>query len=195
MSYFRRMILTKAAIKQKAKWSYEDYAFLPAELRCEIIDQSLFMAPSPTSDHQNSIGNLFSLIQSFVRKNKAGTVFPAPMDVVLDKNNVVQPDIIFIAKDNSAIIKDVIKGVPDCLIEIISPGYVKYDRVMKYNLYEKFGVKEYWIVDPGNQVVEIFTLESKKYKLHSYTEVKGKVQSKVIKGLGVEVKKIFQKDF
>lgn len=195
MNYLSNMIMTRAAIKQKAKWTYDDFAFLPAELRCEIIDQSLFMAPSPTPDHQNSSANLSFIIQSFVRKIKAGVVLLAPMDVVLDKNNVVQPDLLFIANDNKGIIKNAIKGVPDCLVEIISTGYVKYDRVKKYALYEKFGVKEYWIVDPANELVEIFTLENKKYKLHSYAEVKGKVKSKVIKGLEVEVKKVFMKDY
>jgi Uma2 family endonuclease len=187
--------MTKAAIKQKAKWNYDDYAFLPAELRCEIIEQSLYMAPSPIIDHQNSSGNLFSIIQAFVRANKLGVLVSAPMDVVLNRENVVQPDIIFIGKENTGIIKNVVKGVPDCLIEITSPGYVKYDRVKKYSLYEKFGVKEYWIIDPANELVEVFTLENKKYKLHSYAEVKGKVKSKTIQGLEVDVKKIFRKDF
>lgn len=117
------------------------------------------------------------------------------MDVVLSRENVVQPDIIFIAKQNTGIIKNIIKGVPDCLIEITSPGYVKYDRIKKYALYEKFGVKEYWIIDPANELVEVLSLENKKYQLHSYAEVKGKVKSKVIKGFEVEIKKIFRKDF
>ncbi len=195
MNYLSNMIMTKAAIKQKAKWTYDDFVFLPAELRCEIIEQSLFMAPSPTPDHQNASANLSFIIQSVVKKTRAGVVFLAPMDVVLDKSNVIQPDLLFIANENKGIIKNAIKGVPDCIIEIISTGYVKYDRVKKYSLYEKFGVKEYWIVDPANELVEIFILENDKYKLHSYAEVKGKVKSKVIKGLDVDVKKIFKKDY
>lgn len=189
------MILTKSDIKKKAKWTYDDFAFLPAELRCEIIDQSLFMAPSPHVDHQNTSGNLFFLLQSFVKKKKAGFVFAAPIDVVLDKNNVVQPDITFIGLDNKDAIQDIIKGIPDCIIEVVSPGYVRYDRVKKYELYEKMGVKEYWLVEPGNELVEVFTLEGKKYKQFAYAEVKGKIKSKIIKGFEVDIKKIFQKDF
>ncbi|MCW5909372.1 MAG: Uma2 family endonuclease [Chitinophagales bacterium] len=187
------MIYTKKEIKQKAKWTYADFSFLPAELRCEIIDQSLFMAPSPSFEHQSSSGNLFSLLHTYVKKKKLGAVVAAPMDVVFDNNNVVQPDIIFVSQANGKIIKDVVHGVPDCLIEVVSPGYVRFDRVKKYALYEKFGVKEYWIVDPGNKLIEVFVLENKKYKLHSCAEVKGKVFSKIVSGFTVDIKKVFSR--
>ncbi len=188
--------MTKAAIREKAKWSYEDYAFLPAELRCEIIDQSLFMAPAPSFTHQNSSLNLTVLMRTFCKKTKIGTITIAPMDVVLSRENVVQPDILFVAKENFEIITEkAIKGIPDCVVEIISPGYMRYDRVKKMELYERFQIPEYWIVDPANQTVEIFTIVKKKYQLFSTAEVKGKVESKILKGFTANLKDIFKKDF
>lgn len=86
------------------------------------------------------------------------------MDVFLDNHsNAVQPDIIFVAKGNLDIIKTKIRGVPDLVGEIISPGNTKHDTERKKALYEKFGVKEYWIIDPVSRACTGYTLANKKF--------------------------------
>ncbi|MDB5281456.1 MAG: hypothetical protein JWO06_531 [Bacteroidota bacterium] len=189
-------MFTITEIKQKAKWTYADYEFLPADFLCEIINQTLYTAHSRDVAHQSILSNLAIVLVAFCRKNKSGTTIHGPLDVVLNHQNVVIPDIIFISKENSGIIGEkAIKGVPDLIVEVVSPGYVKYDREKKLRLYEKFGVKEYWIVKPGNELVEVLTLENKKYQQYSYAEIKGKVKSKIVKGFEVSLKEIFRKDF
>jgi Uma2 family endonuclease len=96
-----------------------------------VIENQLFVKSPPSPDHQETSGNLFYEITSHVRKKKLGKIFFAPLDLYLDEHsNVVQPDILFIAKNNPLVIdKRGLKGVPDLIIEILSPGNKKYDSV------------------------------------------------------------------
>src|SRR5207247_4432425 len=104
--------------------------------------------------------------------------------VVLDEENPVQPDIIFIAAANVGIIqRPAIFGTPDLLVELISPSSVRRDRYLKKDLYARFGVKEYWIGDPANKALEILTLKHGRYELSCSAEEKGKVTSLVLTGL------------
>src|SRR6185369_17997738 len=112
-----------AVLEKKAKrWTYEDYYRLDDDQRYEIIDGDLLMAPAPDTWHQDWVGELFRRLDDHVRKNNLGRVLLSPADVVLDETNTVQPDIIFVAAANSGIIqRRAIFGVPDLLVEIVSP--------------------------------------------------------------------------
>jgi Uma2 family endonuclease len=184
-------------IPKKDHWTYSDYELLPAELRCEIFNGNLIMAPSPLSEHQRVSSNLEFEIQSSIRGRLKAILFHAPMDVVFDSSNVLQPDIIYVSEKKKDIVKHgkPIMGTPDMVVEILSKGSLVYDRVEKKNLYEKFGVEEYWIVDPQNQSVEVYCLENNHYELFSSAEIKGLVASKVIEGFSVEIENIFKEDF
>jgi Uma2 family endonuclease len=161
---------------------------LPEETFAEIINSEIYMSPTPNSKHQEISGELEFLLMLFIKKNKAGKIFHAPMDVILDKHNVVQPDILFIANENIKIItRKCIEGVPNLVIEIISPSSYYRSQVEKKDLYERFGVKEYWIIDPANKVIEIFTLQESKYVLHAFIAEEGKVSSALLQGFEVSI--------
>ncbi|MFN3315693.1 MAG: Uma2 family endonuclease, partial [Raineya sp.] len=148
--------------------------------------------PAPNTEHQEISRDLEFCLLLHTKEHKLGKVFDAPFDVILDENNVVQPDIVFIANENlQHLTKRGLEGVPDLVVEIISPSTFYRDSVEKKDLYEKFGVKEYWIVEPANQVVEIFTLKNQKYILHQFVAEQGKVQSKLLQGFEIDLKDIF----
>ncbi len=177
--------------KQVKRWTYEDYYRLDDDQRHEIIDGNLLMAPAPDMWHQDSSRKLFRLIDRFVTRDKSGEVFYAPFDVVLDSENTVQPDLIFVATANLGIIqRRAIFGTPDLLIELISPSSVRRDRYDKQELYARFGVKEYWIGDPANKSLEILALKAGRYELHCAAEVQGKLTSPVLSGLEFDLTEI-----
>jgi Uma2 family endonuclease len=124
-------------------WTYQRMVKeLPEESRYEIINSEIYMSPTPDSKHQEISGKLEFLLMSFVKRNQIGKILHAPMDVILDKHNVVQPDILFIANDNIKIVtKKCVEGVPDLVVEIISPSSYYKDQVEKKDLYEQFGVQ------------------------------------------------------
>src|SRR5438876_1025170 len=174
-----------AVLEKRAKrWTYEEYYRLDDDQRYEIIDGNLLRAPAPDTWHQDWSHDLTLLIATHVKRQKVGKVFVAPVDVVLDAENTVQPDLVFIASANLGIIQQrAIFGTPDLLIELISPSSVRRDRYDKKQLYARFGVKEYWIGDPANKSLEILTLKERGYELHCAAEVKGKLTSLVLAGL------------
>jgi Uma2 family endonuclease len=115
----------------------------------------------------------------FVTEKNLGEIFFASFDVFLDdKTNVVQPDILFISKENNKIIDEegTVHGVPDLIIEILSPGNKTHDTVKKKELYEKFGVKEYWIVDPETKKSIGYSLDAENH-YQVITEASGSVES------------------
>lgn len=130
----------------------EVFKMLPEGTLAEVIDNRLYMSPSPIGKHQHLLTKLTIQLGNFIFANKLGDLYVAPFDVFLDEEeNAVQPDIIFVTSQNKEIVDNegVIHGVPDLLVEILSPGNPKYDKQIKKDLYERFGVKEYWIVDPS----------------------------------------------
>jgi Uma2 family endonuclease len=170
--------------KQAKRWTYEEYYKLEDDQRYEIIDGQLLMAPAPDTWHQDWLGDLYSLVKSFVKKNKLGRLFFAPLDVILDPENTVQPDLVFVATKNLGIIQPRgIFGTPDLLVELVSPSSVRRDRYEKMKLYARFGVKEYWIGDAANHSLEILTLMKGRYELRCSAEEKGKLSSLVLTGL------------
>jgi Uma2 family endonuclease len=190
------MTLTKSKIEkgEKKVYTYEDYLKLPDDgNRYEILNGELIMTAAPYIPHQRICGKLFIELTNFITKNNIGEVFIAPCDVFFDEKNVYQPDIIFISSENKNIIIEAnIKGSPDLLIEIISPSTAYYDLFEKKEIYEKFGVKEYWIIDPQKHWIEIYTLKQNKYSLFSRIEKKGKIKSSLLKKLDIDASKLFK---
>lgn len=129
----------------------EVFKLLPEGSLAEVIENNLYMSPTPIAPHQRMVRKLLVKLDAWIEEGNLGEVFIAPFDVYLDENtNAVQPDIIYVSNENSGIVDEesTIHGVPDLLIEILSPGNKNYDLETKKNLYEKFGVKEYWAIDP-----------------------------------------------
>ena len=121
-----------------------------------------------------------------------GKIYFAPTDIILNEINVVQPDIFFISEENFKIISEKnIKGTPDLIIEIISPSTAYYDLIEKKELYEKFGVKEYWRVDPQKQWVELYFNIEQKFELQQRLTEKRILKSHVLNGFEIELATIF----
>ncbi|MFO0972180.1 MAG: Uma2 family endonuclease [Phycisphaerae bacterium] len=143
---------------ERVRLTYDDFRALPDDgRRYEIIDGDLSMSPSPVTRHQVIVGNLFAILREHVRRHALGRVFIAPFDVVLGNMDVVEPDVIFVSTQRAAIVTDRnIQGVPDLLVEVLSPATAERDRRTKRNLYARAGVPWYWLVDPdANELVEL----------------------------------------
>ena len=147
--------------KQDARSSqltYEDYLlFTDDGKRHEIIDGDHYVTPAPKTKHQKVSFNLTVALGSFIKKRSLGLVLAAPSDVILSEENVLQPDLLFVSTARANIVtEDNIRGAPDLVLEIISETTRKKDEVTKRKLYERFGVQEYWVVDPELETVRIF---------------------------------------
>lgn len=142
----------------------EVFNMLPEGTLCEVIDNTLYMSPSPTTNHQRLLGKLFSRLQIFIEENTLGETFIAPCDVYLDnEQTVVQPDILFIKKEQEHIIhKKGIIGSPNLVIEILSTNKT-HDQTRKLELYERNLVPEYIIIDPETKQVWHYLLKDKQY--------------------------------
>jgi len=154
------------------KFTYQDYLLLPEDKRYEIIEGELFMVPAPIPYHQDVSKNLFLLLDNYVEDRNLGKVYYAPIDVVLSNENIVQPDILFISKERLSIIgQKNIRGAPDLVVEILSPGTAEKDKILKRKLYAKFGVKEFWLVDGKKKEIEVLSLQEEDLKRwRVYTE-------------------------
>jgi len=184
---------TKELIPQKVKYIYEDLLNLPDDLnRYEIIEGELYMTPAPSTKHQGVQRELGQVLYNFIKKRDLGTIFYAPCDVVLSNTDVVEPDLLFISKKRKSIITEKnIQGAPDLVVEIISPNTKNIDRINKKKLYEKYGVREYWIVDPEDEKVEVWTLEGKEFRLLGEFTRKQTLKSKMLSGVRTKVDRIF----
>jgi Uma2 family endonuclease len=145
----------------------EVYKMLPEGTLAELINGEICLSPAPNTSHQRLIGAFFMKLTQFVQPNGLGEIFISPYDVYLDEeNNAVQPDITFVSAQNASIVKSHgIVGVPDLIVEFLSPSSNTHDLVTKKELYEKFGVKEYWIIDPSTKESIVYKLENNQYTL------------------------------
>ena len=184
--------------KSQIKFTYEDYKSLPVSetKRYELLGGELVLVPSPTEYHQRVSGNLVFILRKFVREREAGRIYYAPLDVVLgegDDREVVQPDIFFISKERAEVIaEEEIRGAPDLVIEIISPGTEDRDRHYKKTLYARYGVNEYWIVDPKAKTVEVYTLGERGFELAGIYKATEVLTSPLLPGLKVNLKEVFE---
>ena len=146
------MALTKPA----GTWTYPDLAALPDDqTRYEIIDGELFEMPSPTSAHALAIAALIRLLFPIVDR-LGGRWLTAPLDVFFTGADPVQPDLLVLLPDSRArLVRRGVEGPPDLLIEVISPSNRAHDQVRKRQIYARGGVREYWIVDPEQRVIEV----------------------------------------
>ncbi len=154
-------------IRPDEKWSYREYREWPDGERWEIIDGNAYaMSPAPSQRHQDIAGEIFREIATYLL-DKPCKVFIAPFDVRLaeegeendDVSNVVQPDIVVVC-DRKKLDGAGCVGAPDMVAEILSPSTARKDIKEKFLLYERHGVKEYWIVNPEAQIVHVYQLGS-----------------------------------
>ena len=178
---------------EKRKYTYEDYLKTPDDVRYELIGGELLMTPSPETRHQRISGKIVFALEKFVTENDLGEVFHAPCDVHLDDENVVQPDILFISKNRLNIIGEKnIQAAPDLAIEILSRSTAYRDLIQKKRLYSRFGVKEFWIVIPGEEAIEIYLLKDKTYQLYKTLGEDDTLESQILGGFKMGLKAIFK---
>jgi len=147
------------------KFTYEDFLLFPNDgKRHELLDGDHYVSPSPRTNHQVIVSNLDCAIGAWVRKKLIGRLFVAPYDVVLSDLDVVAPELVYVSAARASIITDDnIRGVPDLVVEILSPSSRKTDEVVKRKLYERHGITEYWVVDPELSTVKVYRLVSSRY--------------------------------
>ena len=146
--------------------TYDDYVLIPEDgNRHEIIDGEHYVSPAPTLKHQDVSLQLTLALGNFIQAHRLGKLYVAPADVVLSFYDIVQPDLVFISKERLHILtRKNIQGGPDLAIEILSDSTRRVDEGIKHSTYERFGVKEYWLVDPDQETVAVHRLEEGRFQ-------------------------------
>lgn len=156
--------MSDAAARLRPRYTWSDYRTWTDDQRWEIVGGDAYlMSPSPTSRHQRMSGELYRQMANHFR-GKRCVAIPAPMDVVLSEEDVVQPDILVVC-DPDQIKRTHIEGPPTLVVEILSASSEVMDRRLKLELYARAGVKEYWLVSPWPSYVEVLVLEGTKYRV------------------------------
>ena len=172
--------------------TYEDYCLLPNNgKRYEIIDGELFVTPSPLTRHQLALANLLYYLTDFVKKHDLGTVYPAPFDVVFSEYDVVEPDVLYVSKARASVVTEKnIQGAPDLVVEVLSESTAKTDRTTKLKLYARYGVAEYWVIDPAMSSVEIYRLVPGGYELAAQLESSHSLTSPLFPGFTLPLSRL-----
>lgn len=183
---------------KKDHYTFADVLTWDEGERIEIINGEAFMMAGPSPRHQDIGGELFAQLHNFL-EGKRCKVYSAPMDVRLferdgddpkDVDTVVQPDISVIC-DNSKIDHRGCKGAPDMVIEILSPSTQRHDRLIKLDLYQRAGVREYWIVSPEEETAQVLLRDGDSLKIHEIYGKKDIAKVHVLNGCFIELSKVF----
>lgn len=172
-------------------YTLEDYAELPEGAPYQLIEGKLVYMPSPYFIHQEIAANVVRIVGTYVKQNKLGKVVSAPMDVHLDDENVVQPDVLFVSISRKNIIGKHITGAPDLVVEIISKGTKKYDETEKLKVYGKHNVLEYWLIYPQKEQIKVYENEKGELKEKMVLEKDEEYDSKTIEGFTLKFEEVF----
>ena len=171
--------------------TYEDYANTPDDERYELINGELIMAAAPNEPHQE-ISMLLGWQFIPAVQRGLGRVYAAPFDVVLSDHDVVQPDLLFVLKENEHIITRAnIQGAPDLVVEILSPSTSRRDWNEKRDLYAKYGVGELWIADPDERVVWVMALRDGEYEVVGKYGDTQTFRSPTLAGVTIDLREVF----
>ena len=178
-------------IDKTKEWTVDDYLLL-GEIKtpCQLINGELIMSPAPNPEHQRISGKLFKILDQATQGD--GEVFFAPIDLYMDEKNVFQPDLVYLSDQNkNYLTARGIEGPPDMVVEIISPSNSYTDRNQKKDSYLAFNIKEYWIVDPGNRTIEIYTPEGGGNVAVVFVSGEGEITSTIEAKVRFNLKEIF----
>lgn len=188
------------ALPQEKYYTYEDILNWPGDERVELIDGEVYMmAPAPSPDHQSISWELILQIGNYL-KGKKCRAYHAPFDVRLFEEDgdqprhvdtVVQPDLLVVC-DPSKLDGHGCKGAPDLIIEILSPSTRQHDRLTKLNLYQRAGVREYWIVDPEEKTVIVMTLEDGEHYAPTAYSSQATIPVGVLEDCKIDLKPVFE---
>ncbi len=187
-----------AAPAVDTRLTYDDFLLFPDDgKRHELIDGVHYVTPSPRLRHQDLVGRLFGAIVACLAEHpKAGRVFLAPLDVVMSLHDIVEPDLIFIAGDQTGIMTEKnIQGAPALVVEVLSKSTRKRDAQIKRRLFEQVGVREYWLVDPELDTVQVFrpTAEGRLARVEELTaEDGGTLTTPLLPGCSIDIRTLFR---
>lgn len=177
---------------QRVRYTYEDYAKTPDDVRYQLIDGELILSPSPTFYHQRISAVLFVELRLWAESNGAGEVVSAPMDVYFTETDLAQPDILFISEERMHIVEDrYVRGAPDLVIEILSPSTSGLDLGAKMGLYALHGVPHYWIADPDTRTTRTLRLEAGDYAEVAIFTENDVLTSDTFPGLRIDLSQVF----
>ena len=179
-------------MKTLEKKTVADYEALPEGSPYQLIEVELVMSPAPGFEHFGSSFNLVLRLADAIYRTGKGRVIYAPVDLYLDEENAYQPDIMVVLKGSKAkITRKGVYGPPDVVVEILSPSTAYYDLTQKKDVYERSGVREYWLVDPLRRTFEVYLNTEEGFKLISKAKGKGVVRSEVL-SLELELEEVFE---
>jgi excisionase family DNA binding protein len=180
---------------KQGMYTYEDYLRIPEEpgYRFEILEGSLVKESSPAIHHQRVCRELASQLMAFFNDfDPSGELFFAPLDLTLANNNVLQPDMLFISGARKGVMRDErVDGACDLVIEIISPTTRRRDRIEKMHIYRKAGIPHYWLVDPGEDILECLVLRDEHYMLVAAAGTGDTFVHPEFPGLHLDLHKVF----
>lgn len=172
----------------------EDYRATPEGTRYQLIEGDLIMAPAPNLHHQQIVRNLSQILCGYAEKHSLGEVLFAPCDVFLSPHDVVQPDLLFVAKANSGILaEDGVHGAPDLVIEVLSWSTAQLDKKQKRRIYARAGVKEMWLVDPLLLQIQIYDFARDAAKPVALIEEDETFSTPLLPGLTLSAAEIFKR--
>jgi Uma2 family endonuclease len=180
---------------RQGEWTERDFFALPeSNLPLELARGKIVMAPAPDDQHQHISGELFFALKAHVDAHQLGVVRHAPYDVRLFLGTICQPDLVFICSEHmDRIVGKYFDGPPDWVAEIILPGSRELDEEVKLIEYARAGVPEYWLVDPENRTIRVYTLQGEAYTLASTASSGQVARSTTIEGFEVPVGGVFGK--
>ena len=154
---------------QRHHYTWDDYVRLPDDgKRYEILEGDLVVTPAPATGHQFTLAQLYSLVDGWVKGRAGGLVLFAPTDVVLAADTIVQPDLIWISPEREAeIVGQLVHGIPDLVVEVLSPSTSRRDRTRKADIYARHGAREYWLANPTDESVEIRRRDGQRFVRHT----------------------------
>jgi Uma2 family endonuclease len=182
--------------KEPRLWTYDEMLTELPETNqlIELWDGKIIVSPAPSFFHQQLILRLYRVLDDWVKQRHLGQTATCPVDMVLSPHRTTQPDVLYVSRGRRNIIQEAVMGAADLVMEVISPTSRSRDRIDKRDLYEQHGVKEYWLVDPEAQTVEIFFLEKHQYQLVGRWRPGEEASSRLLEGLKVDVEKLFVPD-
>lgn len=158
----------------------------------ELIEGEICLAPEPTLDHQDVVLNIATALREWARRTHAGRVFVAPTGVRLAWDTLLEPDVLFVSAARADLLRpEAVFGAPDLVVEVLSPGSIRNDRIRKFRLYAQHGVAEYWIADPVAKTVERYDLGPEGYVLAATLSGEDTVTSPQLPGFALSIPATF----
>ncbi len=173
--------------------TYREYRLLPEGDRRELVEGDFKMTPAPGERHQRISRNLQFELCSFLDESETGELYNAPFDVILDDTTVVQPDLLVVLPNRkSRIVPEGLRGAPNLVVEILSPSNPSHDTVLKRRLYEKFGVEEYWLVDPEAESVQVLKARQSQFENVAVYGRGDTLESPLLQDLRIDLSRVFR---